>query len=69
MLVKITDDHGLDLHLMQCQRLHWVANNEVACYTDAKDQLPAVSLLLAEGHRVFIMNNDGKTIDSKRITR
>jgi len=67
MLIKVLDDHGKDKHLVECKRIHWPAAQYLECFADAKQSEPCVTLKLASGDRVYIMNDEGQTVDSKRV--
>ena len=67
MLIKVQDDQGNDKHLVECKRIHWLGVAHLQCYAEAQQPLPSVTLNLKHGDRVYVMNAEGQTIDSKRV--
>ena len=83
MFVKIQDYALNDKHLVEAARIRWrkpnlleayvlyAKNQTVAGMSETKiviEPTPSVSILVEDGDHVFIMNAEGKTIDSKTIS-
>jgi len=73
MFVKIQDDHRNDKQIMELERAVW-KNHEAGddfvvlqCYPLLDDEFHGIQVRLYHGDRVFFMDNDGQTIDSKRV--
>lgn len=67
MLVKTQNNEGTDRHLVECKRTHWLSANYLQCFAEVQQAEPSITLILGHGDRVFIMNEEGQTIDSKRV--
>lgn len=77
MIIKVQDDNLKDKYLVEAAFIRWAETNTVletyVRVSETKnvhagiEQTPSLRLKLHHGDRVFIMNNEGKTVDSKRI--
>lgn len=77
MIIKVQDDNLKDKFLVEAAFIRWAETNTVletyVRVSETKnvhagiEQTPSLRLKLFHGDRVFIMNNEGKTVDSKRI--
>lgn len=54
----------LEIHIVAIRRK---ASGDTSISFTGIEEVPSLRLRIYDGDRVFIMNNDGKTIDSKRI--
>jgi len=67
MYLKVQDDNQKDKMLIESDRIQWEGPDKIRVWPDTSDPTRYATFRLNHGDRVFIMNNDGKTIDSKRI--
>ena len=59
------DDYAvMEIHIVA---EHTQKTGSIAVTTPAIEEHPSLRLRICHGDRVFVMNNEGKTIDSKRI--
>lgn len=67
MIVKILDDNLQDKHLIEAAHVRWNEGGKVLdCFAKLTDHEP-IKIRVAHGDRVFFMNEQGKTVDSKRV--
>ena len=67
MIVKIQDDKLQDKHIIEAAHFRYNEGGEILdCFANLKDHEPT-KVRLHHGDRVFFMNDQGKTVDSKRI--
>lgn len=67
MIVKIQDDNFNDKHIISAARFFYNAGGSILdCYATLEDNNPT-KIRLHHGDRIFFMNEQGQTIDAKRI--
>ena len=67
MIVKILDDNGNDKHIIEAAHFRYNEGGQILdCFANLKDHEPT-KVRLHHGDRVFFMNDQGKTVDSKRV--
>lgn len=67
MIVKIQDDNLQDKHLIEAARIRWNEGGKVLdCFATLETE-ECTKIRLAHGDRIFFMNDQGQTVDSKRI--
>lgn len=83
MIIKVQNDQGKDRFLVEAAYINWCYPSDedhiiLEVHTVVKETVgvvsrtgieeePSLRLRIYNGDRVFVMNADGKTIDSKRI--
>lgn len=71
MIVKIQDDNQQDKHIIEAASIRWNYNSlsDGFIIIELYDSPHVLSkqVSVRHGDRVFIMNDQGKTVDSKRI--
>jgi len=67
MFLKVQDDKQRDKMLIESDRIQWAVPNKLRVWPNTSDPTRYATFCLNHGDYVFIMNNDGKTIYSKRV--